>query len=426
MLKTLASFPTKRKLGHHNVRSLWTTTTSTSSSLSKAVASCLTAQQSAYPFPTVPSPLCVVLATPHYPGDQLLQLPRIISSSLHPTTLMGTIVDSISGKPGLSIALLHPETKCVGFTVDEQDVRRVKSKAVGRWPEFGRKVSEADGFDVKDFWSVSTGGGKGLLPDALERLKGEQEKVNMLLTFSDREPHHLLQSLDEYFPSTSKIGLVGSMTPFITGHPHTLFFNDRVLDGGVVGAALIAPALKPTSSVEYKGLQVLGEELVITSCRGNIILSLDGSNAAKELLSCMKGREMSAGVDSDQQLFLKVSQGDDSTVYRITGGDPSKGTLAIDTVKDLCLGMRVQFMQRIGRAEVHSPASGPIVQFVVSDVSAPLSPPSTPETDATISSILCAGSEGGFVVGNGKGAGRSAVQGTLVCDVPEAELKVWV
>lgn len=69
---------------------------------------------------------------------------------------------------------------------------------------------------------------------------------------------------------------------------------------------------------------------------------------------------MTPGMSADRQLYVRLALGtvrrtrialscillkyilQDSAMYRITGGDPSKGTLAIDTVKDLKQGMELQ------------------------------------------------------------------------------------
>ena len=119
---------------------------------------------------------------------------------------------------------------------------------------------------------------------------------DLILTFTDKDPHLFLRSLDRVFPETSKvekkiktqisfpsptnnyhllqIGLVGAMTPFMTGSPHTLFLNNKVYSGGAVGLAIRAARTRDPSAsyddkalrplVKYSGLEALGDALSIT------------------------------------------------------------------------------------------------------------------------------------------------------------------
>ncbi|KAI8913971.1 hypothetical protein DFJ77DRAFT_431584 [Powellomyces hirtus] len=342
------------------VRNLWTTATSSSSSLDKALNACTAALHKSKQSPRKQSQLCVVLASAHYPAASLEHLGRAVSDQFAPKCLIGAVVDSVAGTegsslgPGLSITLMDNDAKaeCVGFMVNSDNVRHVKQKAVGRWPDMGRgfgikgRDTDAEAFDLERFTTVSMGGGNVELPEKLQRILPSSEETALLLTFSDKEPYQFLETLDHSFPKATKIGLMGTMTPFVNGRPHTLYYNDKVLSGGLVGAAFVSKTLKASEKVSFAGLEALGEPLTITSCRGNIILNIDDTNAAKELLARMNNREMTAGIAAERQLYVRVSRGEKlaqtSAVYRLTGGDPSKGTLAVDTIKDLEIGMQIQ------------------------------------------------------------------------------------
>ncbi|KAJ3170820.1 magnesium ion transporter [Geranomyces variabilis] len=427
-------------------RRLWTTATSSSASLDRALDQCTAALHRSPHAPRKASKLCVVLASATYPAAGLERLGRAVIDRFAPATLIGLVVESVGHDGdgnafghGLSVTLMdaaapsnnytsvaadHPH--CVGFVIQPEDTRRVKQKAVGRWPDLGRgfaRKTDAEAFDLERFTTVSMGGGHVGLPRKLQAIKESSQDTPLLLTFSDREPHQFLETIDASFPSTTKLGLIGTMTPFVTGRPHTLYFNDKVLSGGLVGAAIVSKRIRTTSpQPSFTGLEALGEPLAITSCRGNIILNIDDTNAAKELLARMSNREMTAGVAPEHQLYVKVTDGDTSAVYRLTGGDPSKGTLAVDTVKDLEVGMKIQFMQRVGsEAAAKVEQADQAVVFACSDPDAAVaSPPAqapSVSSKAAITRTIAARSEHGFIYGRGtSNKSINALTGTIACD----------
>ncbi|KAJ3042840.1 hypothetical protein HK097_001894, partial [Rhizophlyctis rosea] len=164
---------------------------------------------------------------------------------------------------------------------------------------------------------------------------------------------------------------------------------------------------------------------------GNIILELNGGNAAKELVSLVLPQD-GRGVGDEGGLFLRVGDGTASAVYKITGGDPSKGTLAVDTVKDLKEGMVVQFMQYKGSRDStkSSDIAGKGFFFMATDPDvysneeANTSPDSMPETHR----LIAARSEGGFIYGDGESSASqdvdSAIGGTSVCNVPWSSVRL--
>ncbi|KAJ3150449.1 magnesium ion transporter [Geranomyces michiganensis] len=444
-------------------RHLWTTASSTSRSLDKALDQCTAALHragaGAPPPPRKGSQLCVLLASATYPAAGLERLGRAVIDRFAPVTLIGAVVESIIADGdgggggggfahGLSVTLMDAPSpsslstagdvqSVVGFIVRPEETRHVKLKAVGRWPDLGRGFSretDAEAFDIKRFTSVSRGGGHVGLPEKLQELKESSDDAALLLTFSDREPHQFLETLDTSFPSTTKLGLIGTMTPFVTGRPHTLYYNDKVLSGGLVGAAIVSKRVRTTApQPSFTGLEALGEPLAITSCRGNIITNIDDTNAAKELLARMNNREMTAGVAPEHQLYVKVTDRNmsSSAVYRLTGGDPSKGTLAVDTVKDLEVGMKIQFMQRVGSDVVANVEKGQAVVFACSDpdATAAAATAATPapvgSNKAAITHTVAARSEHGFIYGRAASSKAvNALTGTIPCDVPLSTVSV--
>jgi hypothetical protein len=80
---------------------------------------------------------------------------------------------------------------------------------------------------------------------------------------SDHEPYQLIETLDHHFPQATKAGLIGAATPFITGTPYTLFYNDKILPGGSIGF-VSSSVPKVTSSIQHKALEALGSPMTVT------------------------------------------------------------------------------------------------------------------------------------------------------------------
>ncbi|KAF9359415.1 hypothetical protein BGX34_008357 [Mortierella sp. NVP85] len=177
---------------------------------------------------------------------------------------------------------------------------------------------------------------------------------------SDLEVHQFLEALDVANPEASKFGLLASSTPFVTGKPVTMFYDGDVVQDGVLGVSLVVekdqkkrpPTTATTTTVEYPTLAPLGPAMQVTRCRGNIILELDESNATRLLLDRLQATTLTKDKEyflatgepvqeNNQDVNVDMSQ---ATVYKITGGDPSKGNMAVDTVHDLNVGQWVQFL----------------------------------------------------------------------------------
>ncbi|GAW09262.1 u3 snornp-associated protein cic1 utp30 family protein [Lentinula edodes] len=154
-----------------------------------------------------------------------------------------------------------------------------------------------------------------------------------------------------------QLGLLASSTPFITGRPVTLFHNQQILDSGAVGVAFTTP-----KSLHFDipdDIQPLGDPLDVTGSEGNLINTLNFSNPTQLLLS----RIRAAGIDTtsftairfkdDMEFYLSVLPSLSPSVsapyqlHAITAGDPSRGTLSLNTQSMAPpAGARVQFFHR--------------------------------------------------------------------------------
>ncbi|RKP11815.1 hypothetical protein BJ684DRAFT_21611 [Piptocephalis cylindrospora] len=128
---------------------------------------------------------------------------------------------------------------------------------------------------------------------------------------TDKQPHAMLYSFDQRFPEAGKASI---MTQDISVHH---------------------PGLRSLQQDDSK------EEMTITRVRGNVIVELDGGSATQRLLQRVKMSGSPGGKDA--RYFLAWDQGG-RKVGEILSGDPGRGAMAIDTVEDLTVGMRVRWM----------------------------------------------------------------------------------
>jgi hypothetical protein len=150
------------------------------------------------------------------------------------------------------------------------------------------------------------------------------------------------------------MGLIGAQTPFVTGTPFTLLNSTGELQpGGVVGYALKFNS--PFKLIQkHHGLKSIGKSFLISRCRGNIVLEINDSTATKELLDLLN----SDTGQSPHDIFASIlpstgSQEKGEMIFKVIGGDPSKGTLAVDTDFELQPGMTLQFMVPRTESEVY-------------------------------------------------------------------------
>ena len=118
--------------------------------------------------------------------------------------------------------------------------------------------------------------------------------------------------------------MICSSTPFITGRPFTMFFNDGVYSEGAVGIAIsgvshsfhvdfpanlqpITPKLTITRCVSYTTYTInpsSSSRLHSHSCEGNLINSLDNLNPTRMLLKAIEAADIRNTKEEDFYLTL--------------------------------------------------------------------------------------------------------------------------
>jgi len=312
--------------------------------------------QSLTGLPNKPIDVCVALVSRSFSANDILKLNTEFLKHINPKIFIGAVVDRVpspdSGGHGLSV-LIGQEEDATGFIVeDTADRKKIKSVSVGRWgrvQDFNRfefEENDIDKFGWEGFKSVSRNVHDHSLIPQLQNLNCVPQFAWIV---SDHEPYQLIETLDHHLPQTTKCGLIGSSTPFITGTPYTLFYNGKTLSGGTIGfVSSSTPKLQP--EIQHHALEVIGRQMTITRCRGNIILDLDESSATGLLLDLLnKGHN--ANISKDKEFYLGICLDEPvaqlASVHRVTSGDPSKGNMSIDTTIDFQVGQKVQFLHRV-------------------------------------------------------------------------------
>ncbi|KAJ3031252.1 UNVERIFIED_CONTAM: hypothetical protein HDU68_005591 [Siphonaria sp. JEL0065] len=291
---------------------------------------------------------------------------------------IGAVVSTLGhSRNRVAVANLYSAGSCSSWSIDKSFSSHSpfrRNKPVGRWfePLSLKDAQAGHHFNVSQFKSVSLNTlsldsfdslDDGSLDDASFKLRDlvvlPETDPSLILTISDRDPHAIWSALGKEFPTANKMGLIAPMTPFITGKTHTLFHNGNVIDSGLVGLSILSPkSSEPAFS--YNKLTPVGDFMEITSCQGNIILTLDNSSATTQILgSLAKQFDGLASVNSlqntishDNALYLEVERVYGSNqkrnlqncVYKIVAGDLRKGNIAVETIEDLSVGQRVRFM----------------------------------------------------------------------------------
>ncbi|KAF9582299.1 hypothetical protein BGW38_000392 [Lunasporangiospora selenospora] len=404
---------------------------------------------------TKDSSVTIILASRSYPGSDLLSLPS--KAPVHvsqSSTVLAAVVDRVPTKSGHGVSTLtisptaplnhKPVISCKAFFLSGADSRRkrLKEKSVGRWAR--TQDLEERSLDSPEAWadfkSISIGQNQVQVPEAafpivpLDSNLAQQQDIFMI---SDLEVHQFLEALDTVNPEATKLGLVASSTPFITGRPVTMFYEGKLVEDGVLGVTITTESGKipEKTRVEYPSMAPLGPAMQITRCRGNIILELDESNATRLLLDQLQATTLT----KDKEYFLATTSDPSGVtlsaekpaidmnramVYKITGGDPSKGNMAVDTVHDLQVGQWVQFIHHNQVQEsghFHSSTTSETMRFTASDPNKMIEEQeSNPEQEAekinaAVEKVFGGSSENGFVVGLPN-------RNTWVCDVTDSVL----
>ncbi|KAJ3081429.1 hypothetical protein HDU99_005710 [Rhizoclosmatium hyalinum] len=275
-------------------------------------------------------------------------------------------INSLTPNPSTSsfaIADFHSATlKAKAFHINKQFTSESpfrRDKPVGRWfdPLSLKDAKSSHAFDVSQFSSVSTNTASSHLSDTLniEELLGHKNP-ELIVTLSDRDPHAIWESLGVAVPKTKKMGLITPLTPFTTTLTHTLIHPPTIHDSGLLGLSFYpSPSTStsptstqptPTPTPAYNNLTPASPYLPITSCQGNIILTLASLPSTTQILAALahefEGTSLEARIAGDKAIYMQ--RGDTGCVYRVVAGDLRKGNIAVDTTRDLRVGMEVRFL----------------------------------------------------------------------------------
>ncbi|KAF7972016.1 hypothetical protein HWV62_19221 [Athelia sp. TMB] len=253
---------------------------------------------------------------------------------------------------------------------------------VGRWHAFRHK-------------------GKGPQPPMELDGLGEQEKGFENVDWDavwDRSARSAMLPEELEGLSGPKLGLLASSTPFITGRPVTLFHNGGVHSTGAVGLALTGQKETRTASVESEG---------------NLVNTIDDGNPSRLLLAAIQ----KAGIETvasfkDAEFYLGAFRGEElSQVYRITSGDPSRGTIALESHAAPIAGTTVRLFHRAELPDFSAiphqfSSTGPLAERHIAFLASSADMPPTPlqvddmgkAEEAMLLSAFVGASENGFVV----------------------------
>ncbi|KAJ1884698.1 hypothetical protein LPJ66_010483 [Kickxella alabastrina] len=485
------------RYGKTTQRRLWVTATSTDRSLDAAISQCaghirsaLEKKQQSVQSQSREQPQekthdsCFVLVSQSYSASDINRLTsnlkRQLDSPSAYISVAGTVVDRILASadgthaPGLSILYHTPRVNSLSdaesrdrelevrpfFIGDMHGRQRLREVAVGRWHNevTDRFKKHQNDIQWKVGQSSATQAASHLeLPHELGDGIADPSGVELIIMAADKESRQVLDALDARFPQATKIGIVGSQTPFLNGQEYTLLGNAGMEDSGVIGFAFVRAQGRPTRSacaveqiqVTHGGLEAISDTLEIKRSKGNVVLEVEDGEAARLLIASVRKRRMAAGdVVLDDRLFAKITGSKDPgsvdcAVFQVTGGDPAKGGLAIDTLQDIAPGQFIQFMMAARPpAENNAATVQPVlkdnvdsasvaVQFGAADFSGMVFQEEAPvlvSSSGSPSIFVFGGvTEGGFIygapsapvmIGTARAANGSVFSGSTECAVP--------
>ncbi|KAJ7644250.1 hypothetical protein FB45DRAFT_897343 [Roridomyces roridus] len=347
--------------------------------------------------------------SPNVASSELAQLIQRLTT-LSPQTI-GCLSAPLPGHEELlscSIGAFRPEN-CIPF---RSQIAGRASTQVGRRHSFRHKESQhafqdevpPGKFDWEDVWDQSLTSNE--LPPALQ--SSSSEDIATVIYFTDAAPEGLSNALGR-FPKTTKLGLLATPTPFITGRPVTLFEGDRIHGSGAVGVALKHP--KAQTRVQFLDMSPLSSPMAVTQAEGNLVISLDNKNPTQLLLEAIRksGIELSASdtlKDNDEFCLATLQNDQPHQMSHIISGDPSRGTIALRTMSGPPIGAHVQFFHRpkstnptIPSELTRSANPQPTLGFIAtSETHQSLFPSAEDEGVQVFEGTYLAGSEGGFIL----------------------------
>lgn len=192
------------------------------------------------------------------------------------------------------------------------------------------------------------------------------DSAKAFIFFSDNAPEGLMDALDYQVPrQVAKLGMISASTPFVTGRPYTLFHDTMIYSKGAVGIALRSETA-PQNEASFHGYIPISGTLQVTDARGNLLHKLNGENPTRTLLDRIEQWQRSSAapppvpaealfLTKEDEFFVGVPFSAVDTeeptfqrIYRITAGDPKKGTMSLDPDEGPPSGTRVQLLRRSG------------------------------------------------------------------------------
>lgn len=146
----------------------------------------------------------------------------------------------------------------------------------------------------------------------------------------------VLHTLDQCFPAMVKVGGLTNAGP--EDQPATLFAHGDVLQGGALVVAMQGAI--DVQTIVSQGCRPVGEPLIVTRARGNVIKELNAGKPAEVLRRIYDGLNARDLARFNTSMFMGVDLGDSSRsryqsgdflIRNILGIDPDSGALAVDS-----------------------------------------------------------------------------------------------
>ncbi|GAA5888797.1 hypothetical protein JCM16303_003016 [Sporobolomyces ruberrimus] len=290
-------------------RSLWTTSTLTSTSpqsLIDSIPSSTSSQSPSFTLYTLskhfPQDLVKSLQSSLGPSIGCLSEPTPSSSAIPPFTLslahytpstptehLLPFSTSLTGRPNVSLGREHKPR--AGGRATEMELE-FENRQFEKFLKGDKNWAFGDQLEINDSTEKSSSSRGGVEIPELNDV--DPSHVRSIICFTADRIQPFLSALSQ-FPNSSTFGMTSTSTPFHSpqNYPFSLFFNEEVSAQGAVGVAVVDS--KPTSEEEGKKVQVdygnltrFGPITTVTASRGNILLTLSSQNAAQLLLSSVQ------------------------------------------------------------------------------------------------------------------------------------------
>ncbi|KZV66229.1 hypothetical protein PENSPDRAFT_97911 [Peniophora sp. CONT] len=374
--------------------------------------------------PKLAHPLLYALSST-LPSDALpdtIKSLRGLSSSTSLGCLSAPLI--VEGKEQFAASMAWFDgARCVPFrsTIPGRERAQVGRRVDARLPEDTAAFDAEAGLDRVALgdsaaWADVWAGAPPGLPKELTHIP----YVSALVMFSDDAPQGLLSALKAAYPETYKMALRASSTPFVTGRPFTLLRDDEVHSSGAMGFALLKS--KPSFSTGFAGLRPLSPSMKVTAAEGNLIHTLNDSNPSQLLLDAIRAAGLYGDGAKEDRFVLGVSTSAESIherAFRITSGDPKRGTLALETDATIAENSFVQFFKSSPPTDVARPSETPSISFMTTSDVPGMPLQNSSENSMDVESVrifdasFVAGSENGWTV-------AQASEEVWACSVPGA------